>query len=121
MDRALAVLKRGPTSAGIVGSRLWPDRKTRGTAVQGGGDYAAQMLLGQMRRNGLVRVQHGDGSSIWELTECGGRVLEIKNEIAHVRDMIRRTPPGPFGDGGLSHRIDQLKTEMRELIERNRS
>lgn len=55
----------------MIGARLWPNRRSRGCAVQGGGDYAAQMLLGRMRKAGLVRVAHGEGSSQWELTATG--------------------------------------------------
>lgn len=68
---ALQALSRGPLPADHVGGAVWPDRTKRGTANHGGGDYAAQMLLGRLRRAGLVRTLHRDGSSIWELTPKG--------------------------------------------------
>jgi hypothetical protein len=69
--RVLRALVSGPKSAGEIGVVIWPNRTGRITAVQGGGDYAAQMLLGRLRKDGLVRTQHSEGSSIWELTEKG--------------------------------------------------
>lgn len=65
------LLRHGPMAAGELGDRLWPDRTGRVSSSNGGGDYAAQMLLGRMRRLGLVRVQPGPGSSVWELTPEG--------------------------------------------------
>lgn len=71
--RAIHALAASPTSAGLVGQAVWPDRKRPGIANHGGGDYAAQMLLGRLRRRGLVRVLRGAGSSVWELTAAGER------------------------------------------------
>lgn len=76
---ALEALAREPMSASCVGAIVWPwgERKRKGRVIasQGGGDYAAQMLLGRMRKLGLVQVQHGEGSSVWELTEKGKAAL----------------------------------------------
>jgi hypothetical protein len=74
--RALDALGSGPLDAGSVGAKLWGGA-TRGSvcASHGGGDYAAQMLLGRMRKAGLVRVCPGDGASRWELTARGRAAL----------------------------------------------
>ena len=63
-------------SAGEVGAFVWRGVK-RGRSVpsRGGGDYAAQMLLGRMRKKGLVRTCSGEGSSRWEATEHGRKLF----------------------------------------------
>lgn len=70
--RALAALS--PLPAVEVGRKVWGDRR-RGPIVapHGGGDYAAQMLLGRLRKHGLVRttIDSWAGCSLWELTEKG--------------------------------------------------
>lgn len=66
-ERVVAYLRAHPGSAAsMVGAHLWPNRTGRISAVQGGGDYAAQMLLGRMRKKGLVRYAHSIGSTRWE-------------------------------------------------------
>jgi DNA-binding transcriptional regulator PaaX len=77
-DRALiALLKRSleyrnaGLTASDLGGEVWPERTGRIVASQGGGDYAAQMLLGRMRKAGLVRVQASSITSVWELTGAG--------------------------------------------------
>ncbi len=81
-DKALAYLaQHGSMPASMIGAHLWPNRKTRGSAVQGGGDYAAQMLLGKLRAQNLVRTLNDEGSSRWALTGSGWhrvRQLEAK-------------------------------------------
>ena len=75
--RALRYLQsRGPACAGDLGGHLWPERRARRTAVQGGGDYAAQMFLGRLRKKGWVRVLDGPGSSVWACALLGDRELE---------------------------------------------
>jgi hypothetical protein len=75
-QRALRYLAaNGPSPADMVGGAVW-DGVRRGHVISsnGGGDYAAQMLLGRLRKAGLVRVAHGDAhTSQWELTELGRR------------------------------------------------
>lgn len=66
------LIKHGTSSAGEVGSVI-DKRHGRIAAVQGGGDYAAQMLLGRMRKAGLVRTIASEGSSRWEVTSLGRR------------------------------------------------
>lgn len=81
------VYNNAPT-AGEIGGAVWRGKKRgRGSATQGGGDYAAQMLLGRMRKQGWVRVAHGDGSSQWELTTAG-------------HDIVRETFKASFKRGG---------------------
>lgn len=77
-QRALFVLALEPTSASMVGAVLWPFRKGKrgGVASTGGGDYPAQMLLGRLRKAGLVRTQHTEGSSVWELTPKGAQSIK---------------------------------------------
>jgi len=64
------LLANGPQPATMVGSHVWygrlPHRKT--TSMGGGGDYAAQMLLGKLKKRGLVRHAESKGSSKWEIT-----------------------------------------------------
>jgi hypothetical protein len=56
----------------MVGATVWKGKKRgRVTSSGGGGDYAAQMLLGRMRKAGLVRAIHSEGSSRWEVTALG--------------------------------------------------
>lgn len=70
---ALRVLfEHGPTSATIFGAVLWRDRKRgRVSSSGGGGDYAAQMFLGRLRRVGLARHAASEGSTLWELAPLG--------------------------------------------------
>jgi hypothetical protein len=64
--------EHGPQAASIVGAVLWRGRKRgRVVSTNGGGDYAAQMLLGRMRKAGLVRLAWSEGSSLWEVTTLG--------------------------------------------------
>lgn len=71
-DRVILCLgKVDSTSASIVGAIVWPNRTKRGAANHGGGDYAAQMLLGKLRKQGLVQTTHHSGSSRWALTAKG--------------------------------------------------
>lgn len=74
-DQLLRImLKAGPTDATTLGAMLWKadERAGRIASTNGGGDYAAQMLLGRLRVLGLVRADHRrEGSSHWVLTEAG--------------------------------------------------
>lgn len=64
--------ENGPSSADMVGVAVWEGKKRgRVTSSGGGGDYAAQMLLGRMKKAGLVRLALSLGSSRWEVTELG--------------------------------------------------
>lgn len=79
-QRALEFLYRHAGRDGVscfeVGEAAWPDRiirSGRGVSVNGGGDYAAQMLLGRLKKAGLVEHAPGEGSSRWRLTVNGLR------------------------------------------------
>lgn len=51
---------------------VWQGKKRGKTSSSGGGgDYAAQMLLGHMKRAGLVRHAPSEGSTRWEVTPLG--------------------------------------------------
>lgn len=64
-------------TASTLGAILWLERQGSVIAPHGGGDYAAQMLLGRMRKCGLVRVQPRSTTSVWELTEAG-RIAAVR-------------------------------------------
>jgi len=71
---ALASCGRDGTSSGTFGAVYFgKDRKSKGTSMGGGGDYPAQMLLGRLKKKGLVRhsMRFRDGSTVWELTATG--------------------------------------------------
>ena len=70
----LASLGRDGTSSGVFGAAYFgKDRKSKGCSMGGGGDYAAQMLLGRLKKKGLVRhsMRFREGSTVWELTATG--------------------------------------------------
>lgn len=88
-QRALMYLfsHAGPSRDGVscydVGSAVWPDRVLRGgrgVSVNGGGDYAAQMLLGRLKKAGLVEHAPSEGSARWRLTSEGFRAVHRLNE-----------------------------------------
>lgn len=66
----------GPVDATTVGAAVWRDLK-RGHVISsnGGGDYAAQMLLGRLKKRGLVRHAPSNGASRWEITAEGRRQI----------------------------------------------
>jgi hypothetical protein len=79
-ERALLYLYNAAGSRGVtcfeVGDAVWPDRPAvragKGVSHQGGGDYAAQMLLGRLKKAGHVEHVHGQGSTThWRLTKQG--------------------------------------------------
>lgn len=71
-DVCRCLVEFGPTSADMVGAHVWRGmQRGRVTSSGGGGDYAAQMMLGRMKRAGLVRHAQSEGSTRWEVTELG--------------------------------------------------
>lgn len=75
--RALVVLVgRSPISADMFGAYVWRGVK-RGKICSsgGGGDYAAQMFLGRLRKRGWAQLAPSDGSSRWEPTINGRQAL----------------------------------------------
>jgi hypothetical protein len=99
VQRALLCLHDGGyngISAGEVGASVWPERECRpgrGVSVNGGGDYAAQMLLGRLKKAGLVEYAASEGSSRWRLSEKG------RSEVRQLRDekpaQTAKPPPKP--------------------------
>lgn len=68
----------GPQAADAVGGVAWAGKQRgRVTSSGGGGDYAAQMLLGRMKKAGLVRHARSDGSSLWECTPAGKEYAKL--------------------------------------------
>lgn len=47
--------------------------------------------------------------------EHGDRAEAIEKELATLRGLRATVPPGPFGDGGLAHRIRRLEAEHAAL------
>lgn len=74
-QRALLYLYKDAGYHGVscfdVGNAVWPDRTGRIAACGGGGDYAAQMLLGRMKKAGLVEHAPSEGSARWRLSQRG--------------------------------------------------
>ena len=64
------LLKHGPSDCSTIGTVI-DNRHGRISAATGGGDYATQMLLGRMRKAGLVRTIVSEGSSRWDVTSRG--------------------------------------------------
>jgi hypothetical protein len=84
MRLALEVLRDAePDGIGcfLFGQAVMPDRTGRRSSVNGGGDYAAQMYLGRLRKLGLARTLVTEGSSRWVLTNEGRGKLS-----AYVRE-----------------------------------
>lgn len=85
-DRALFVMASfggDGACAGDFGAKMWPVRRGHVISSNGGGDYAAQMLLGRLRKAGLVCVQPRSITSIWELTALG------RSEVERLRKEAR--------------------------------
>ncbi len=97
-QRALLCLYDGGyagVSSGEVGGAVWPDREVRfgrGVSSNGGGDYAAQMLLGRLKKAGLVEYAPSEGSTRWRLSTKGrDDVRALNGEKPRV--MPARMPP----------------------------
>ena len=96
-QRALLCLYSGGNngvSSGDVGGAVWPDREIdfgRGVSSNGGGDYAAQMLLGRLKKAGLVEYATSEGSTRWRLSAKG------RDE---VRKLSSAKEPNPLQTGG---------------------
>lgn len=73
------LLDHGPSGCSDVGSVIEDRRGSRGgVSTNGGGDYAAQMLLGRMKKAGLVEHAPSDGSSLWRITSAGHAKLRAR-------------------------------------------
>lgn len=67
------LLASGARTAGEIGGAVISSRRGRIASASGGGDYAAQMLLGRLQRRGLVHGSApGDGGATrWAITAQG--------------------------------------------------
>ena len=81
-QRALLYLYKTAGRDGVscfdVGNAVWPDRVIRGgrgVSSNGGGDYAAQMMLGRLKKDGLVEYASSEGSTRWRLSAEGRRTV----------------------------------------------
>ena len=77
-QRALLCLQaadRYGASCYDVGHAAWPERAGRVASASGGGDYAAQMLLGRLKKAGLVEYAPSEGSTRWRLSQKGLREM----------------------------------------------
>jgi hypothetical protein len=79
-------------SSGEVGGAVWPQRELRGgrgVSSNGGGDYAAQMLLGRLKKAGLVEYAASEGSSRWRLSTEGQKVV---HKLTSAKEPKKATP-----------------------------
>ena len=83
---------RDGVSCFAVGNAVWPGRTIRGgrgVSVNGGGDYAAQMLLGRLKKARLVEHARSEGSSRWRLSTDGLREVRrcgfVVDDDGHCR------------------------------------
>jgi len=81
----------GPATADMVGAIVWKG-KERGktTSSGGGGDYAAQMLLGRMKKAGLVQHARFEGATRWEVTALGRAEAASRGDTRAPRRSARR-------------------------------
>ena len=121
-QRALIYLHKDGGRHGVscfdVGNAAWPDRVigfSRGVSVNGGGDYAAQMLLGRLKKAGLVEHAPSEGSSRWRLSAKGRREVRgmldetTREEVAATTAVVTRggdTDPCTCGHAPEEHGND---------------
>ena len=106
-QRALLYLYKDGGRYGVscfdVGNAVWPDRVIhvgRGVSVNGGGDYAAQMLLGRLKKSGLVEYAPSEGSTRWCLSTKGHlKVRGMLDASAPRGALTAVTPVVARGDG----------------------
>jgi hypothetical protein len=102
-QRALLCLHEGGyngVSSGDVGVAVWPEREIRfgrGVSSNGGGDYAAQMLLGRLKKQGLVEYAASDGSTRWRLSPTGLQKVRALRDPKSPVVVAAVTPPRPTG------------------------
>ena len=105
-QRALIYLHKDARRCGVscfdVGNAVWPDRMIRGgrgVSSNGGGDYAAQMLLGRLKKAGLVEYASSEGSSRWRLSTKG---LNEVRKLGTNEEPKKATPPPRTGGAIVS-------------------
>jgi hypothetical protein len=77
-------------------------------AVLAGRDYETELRFHRDKVAGLEGLVQALRS-----THCAPRSAQLRAEIAELERMIAQIPAGgPFGDGGLSYRVEQLKAEL---------
>lgn len=99
--------------ASELGAKMWPGHEGRPSSVHGGGRYAAQMLLGRMRKSGLVRTTDDPGSSRWELTAKGRKVADLTSRAYQQAAQLDAT------DAEVSRfrrRLDDTETEIAVIL-----
>ena len=84
-----------------VGASVWPERECRpgrGVSVNGGGNYAAQMLLGRLKKAGLVEYASSEGSTRWCLSTKGrAKMRELSAEKPRTLPARATSPPRATG------------------------
>lgn len=76
----LYLFTHGVCSADAVGTVISPNSTRKRSPNGGGGDYAAQMMLGRMKSAGLVCHAFSEGSALWELTPKG---MKLVHKLEH--------------------------------------
>lgn len=89
---------RDGVSCHDVGGAVWPDRTGRVSSANGGGDYAAQMLLGRLKKAALVEHAPSEGASRWRLSADGLREV---HEIRGAEERPRATKVRIFERGAI--------------------
>ena len=101
----------GPSGCTFIGTAM-PNRRGRRVSASGGGDYAAQMLLGRMRKAGLVDHAPSEGSTVWRITRKGmDRITELDRAKRALESCPGASAPHhrhhsrkPGGHGGSASR-----------------
>lgn len=85
-------------SAGEVGATVWPNRSSRGVSSNGGGDYAAQMMLGRLKKAGLVEYAASEGSTRWRLSRKGrDEAAVLRTAVPTATTRLTSTTPQASG------------------------
>lgn len=110
-ERALLYLRTvglDGVACGEVGGAVWPDRDLRGgrgVSHNGGGDYAAQMLLGRLKKAGLVEHASSEGSSRWRLSAKGHRTAQQLQDKMQAASTAPTHRPSITAKAPLEHKI----------------
>lgn len=105
---------RHGVTASEIGAAVWPDRVIRGgrgVSSNGGGDYAAQMLLGRLKKAGLVEyassLMPGAGTTRWRLSVRGlHEIQEPPRKTKRGGAIVSGTDPCCCGDAPEAHGRD---------------
>lgn len=83
--------------ANSVGGAVWPDGPPgggKGASAKGGGYYAAQMLLGRLKKAGLVEHAASEGSARWRLSTRGRHAVSTM-----ISTVSAKEPEKPHAGG----------------------